>query len=626
MVFEKKPPLVVTIGTALLLIGGGALTYFGLRWRLARVQGLPLGTRAIPQTAVAAVSISTDPEQWRQLRQFGTPETQARFDQQLADWRDLWLTPYGISFAEDIEPWVGEEITIAWVTETEASEDDIPASAALGDQQRMLILPIADPEEAQIYADSLPLAPNGNEQTNYRGIALQQFSSSSGDADQSVLIGLLGTQLILVSEDERTAQQAIDAYKDGKNLADLWGYRRSFDYIGEVQSFGKLYLNVPVATRILAQSSQPQLPSTLIDNFQDSRGFAATMSLKSQGIQIQSTSWLGTDSDITYADTNIPTQLPQYLPRETFLLASGGNFQQFWQDLSDRQNWGAFTVLAPDNLALALQGSTGLTLENDLLPWMAGEFALALVPPQADQSETENQTQLPNPGLVTLLQVRDRLPAEQTFAKLDEVVENRYRFTISDEPEGDIELVRWTSPFESVAISRGWLDSSIAFLTVGTDTDRAIVPKPRRSLAKAPLFQLTTGDAPYPNNGYFYINLEALTRADENLFLPTLPIENQGVLRAIQALGVTATILDEQRLRYDLYLALKQGNRPGPLPNADSVDDSPEEVESEVDDQSSSPEEGTLPKQEGPTDEAVPATEEPAEESSGEELPSNPTE
>lgn len=584
MFFKKKPPLIITVGTALLLIGAGTLAYVGLRWRFARARGLPAGARAVPQVAVAAVTLSTDTEAWQSLRQFGTPETQAVFDRRLAEWRDRWLQQYGVSFTEQIEPWVGSEITLAWIPASTTDSEGQPADIVLGEQSRIALLPIDDPEAAQISAESLPFAESSDAQIDYRGVTLTQFAPTSGDPNQSVLVGLLGTGLILVAEDQTVAQQAIDAYKGGKSLADASGYRRSFEQIGVPQTFGKLYVNVPAAIQLLAQSSQPALPSAIIDNFRDSRGLAATLTLESQGIQIKGTSWLGADSDREYADVNVPAQLPQYLPRDTLVMASGGNFQEFWQDLSDRRNWGALTALNPDNLALALQGSTGLTLEDDLLPWMAGEFAVALVPPQSPPPE--ETTPLPNPGLVTLMQVSDRPAAERTFDQLDEVVENRYRFTIQDDPTGDIELIRWTSPFESTSIARGWLDSSVAFLTVGQDTETAIVPQPRRSLARSPLFQLTTGHAPYPNSGYFYINLAALSQQTNNLFIPTPPIENQGVLRAIEALGVTASVVDPQRLRYDLYVVLERGNRPGPLPSAtDSLDDAPPPAESEADEQ-----------------------------------------
>jgi hypothetical protein len=567
--FAKKPPLVVTIGTACLLLGTGALTYTALRWRTLQARGLPAGVRAVPQTAVAAVTLSTDLEQWDQVRQFGTLETQTAFDEKLAEWRDRWLDQYDISFTEDIAPWVGPEATVAWIPEIEAISDAEPGTVVVGGQKRLLLLPIADPEAAQISAEALPLSTTNGNSIDYRGVTLNQLTPATADATDSVFVGLLGTRLILVAEDEAVAQQAIDAYKGGKNLADVADYRRSFEHIGVAQAFSKLYLNIPAATQLLAQTSQPALPAVLIESFQENRGMAATVALETQGIQVRSTSWFGEESDRSYVNTNVPARLPEYVPRDTLVFASGGSFQQFWQDLSERRNWGALTALNPDNLSLALQGTTGLTLEEDLMPWMQGEFALALVPPTVE-TVSEDATALPNPSLITLVQVSDRPQAEQAFARLDEVVENRYRFTISDEPEGDVELVRWTSPFESTMLSRGWLDSSIAFLALGAGTDEAIVPKPRRSLAKSPLFQLTTGDAPYPNNGYFFVNLKALTQTEGNLFVPDLPVENQSLLQAIEAIGVTATVLDEQRLRYDLYLVLTRGSRPGPLPGSES--------------------------------------------------------
>ena len=573
MVFAKKPPLLVTIGTAVLLVVSGTIAHWGLQLRAKRARGLPVGIGAVPEEAVAVVSFSTNPEQWQRLRQFGTPETQTAFDERLGNWRDRWLIDNGISF-NDLKPWIGPEVTLAWLSGSDADAD--ASAVGLNNQRRLLLLPIADPEAARITADVLLPETESADSIEYRGVTLSSYLPASGKPDEVLWIALLGTQLLLVAEDEMTAQQAIDAYKGGNSIANIPGYRRSFEFVGKSQAFGKVYINVPQATQVLAATSQPPLPSTLLDSFQDSRGIVATITLASQGIKIESMSWLGPGSDRTYADTNVAAQLPQYLPRNTLVMASGGNFQQFWQDLSDQNTWGAFTAFDPDNLALALQGSTGLALENDLLPWMSGEFALALVPPD-EKSLEQGDTDLPNPGLIAFMQVSDRTKAEQAFAKLDEVVKTRYRFSIVNEPVGEVEMVKWISPFQALTLARGWIESSIAFLTVGTGTDAAIVPQPRRPLAKASLFQLTTGDAPDPNNGYFYLNLKALSQTSNNLFVPPLPVENQGALRAIQALGVTATVLDEQSLRYDLYIALERGNRPGPLPGTASSSDTPKD-------------------------------------------------
>lgn len=562
----KKPPLLFTVGTAVLLVVGGAIAYWGLQWRTAGGRGLPAGIKAVPETATAVASLSTNGEQWQKLRQFGTVATQAAFDQQLANWRDRWLASYDVSFDRDISPWVGPEATLAWIP-TVAGGGEGREAEDLSRQQRVLLLPIADAQAAQAMAGTwtaLETAP----QVDYRGVTLRSIAMTSDPSeapDAPLWLAVLGNQLVLIAETETAAQQAIDTYRGGKSLAEVPGYRRSLEHIEIAQPFGKIYLNTPAAIQRWSETAQPPLPPGLVDRFQDSQGVAFTATLTSQGIQLRGTSWLGASSDRSYQETNVAAQLPQFLPRDTLMMASGGNFQQLWQDLKQQGTWSALTALEPENLASAFQNSTGLALETDLLPWLADEFALALVPPP-DPSSEEDSTPLPNPGLVVLAQVSNRPQAEQTFARLDTVVKNRYRFSILKEPLGQLELVKWVSPFQAVTFSRGWLDASIAFLTVGTDVEDTIVPKPRRSLATAPLFQLTTADAPYPNNGHFFLNLEAIGLEENALFLPPLPVESQGALRAVQAIGVTATVVDRQRLRYDLYVALKRGNRPGPLP------------------------------------------------------------
>lgn len=574
MPFARKPPLLLTLGTAFLLTGGGLIAYWGLTLRDTLGRGLPAGIKAVPDTALFAASVSTSEEDWLRLRRFGTSDTQAAFDRQLATWRDRWLTDYGLSYAEDIGPWVGSAITVAVLPDEEPGTPPDPLLPR--PTSRIALLPIADLEAAQAAAtrlDALSTPPEDAETPEaetqtFRGITLTRLAAESGGLADELWVGVLGTELLLVAESQRSAEAAINAYKGGKSLVDVVGYRRAFEAIAKPQAFAQVYLDVPATSQYIAQSSQPPLPTTVLDAFQASRGVVTIVDITTRGIQATSISWLQSGSDRTYTVSNVPPQMPQYLPRETLMMASGGNFQQVWQDLSQRRTWGGLTAFNPENLALSLQASTGLTLEADLLPWMAGEFALALVPPAAaaEETETEPSSDLPNPGLVALVKASDRDRAAQTFAQLDDVVRSRYRFTLQPETLDAITLTRWVSPFESTTITRGWLPNDVALLTIGQGTEAAIAPSPQRPLATHPLFQLMVADAPAVNNGTFYLNLAALSQTENNLFVPALPTDTQGALSAIEGLGVTATVLDERRLRYDLYVALTVGNRPGPLP------------------------------------------------------------
>jgi Protein of unknown function (DUF3352) len=85
-------PLLAPIAGSLLLVAGGA----GVFWLLTRntfTPGtMPTGANIIPQDALMVATLSTDPEQWRNLRRFGTSNSQKAFDQTLSGLREQIFT------------------------------------------------------------------------------------------------------------------------------------------------------------------------------------------------------------------------------------------------------------------------------------------------------------------------------------------------------------------------------------------------------------------------------------------------------------------------------------------------------------------------------------------------------
>jgi hypothetical protein len=61
-------------------------------------------------------------------------------------------------------------------------------------------------------------------------------------------------------------------------------------------------------------------------------------------------------------------------------MLSGGNLAQFWQDYAQGAESNPLTPIPPVNITAGLQATLGLDLEQDLLPWMGGEFSIALIP------------------------------------------------------------------------------------------------------------------------------------------------------------------------------------------------------------------------------------------------------
>ncbi|MDJ0702122.1 MAG: DUF3352 domain-containing protein [Leptolyngbyaceae cyanobacterium MO_188.B28] len=602
MILKKKPPLLLTVGTALVLIGGGAIAYWGAMRQGELSKDLPAGAKVIPQQVLMTATLTTDESQWRKLRQFGAPESQADFDGVLARWRDRLMTDNGYNFKRDIQPWVGEEVTIAFFPGEDRQANDpsqvntqlvqggnfqpyhrqtaTPLKTLLvqgGDTSEdlqssfMLVLPIANPEKAkEILAKPKDPAVSWVGR-NYKGIQIQEIQTRN---NQRLAAAILGAELV-VTPNTKLAEQAIDTYRGAKPVMQTPGYAKAFRQIAVSPVFAKLYINMPRAVEALFTHSAPPLPQSGLTQFQGNQGLAATVTLESGGIHFQGASWLAPGSNRTYEISNDAGQLPRRLPTNTLMMVSGGNLQRFWQDYSQGADQSSLLPLSPDNLRVLVQSYTGLDLDDDLMTWMEGEFALAVVSPNPREKTQHHSTAADPinalPGLLFLVQVNDRAAAEGKLAQLNEVIASRYRYQVNTVQVADQAVVQWISPFKSTKITHGWLDNNVIFLALGDPIVKAIVPRPNRSLAETQLFQTATSFGPTSNNGHFFLNFNQLNEIAGNDLLPELPPNGKKITAAIEAIGVTASIQTERSARYDIFVALPKGKRPAALPSPDEI-------------------------------------------------------
>jgi hypothetical protein len=572
MALRKKPPLIIALIATLLFVGGGALTIWLLSRRGGVAETLPAGSDVIPHDAVLTLTLTSDGNQWRRLRQFGTENTRPQLDQLLARWRNQLLINNGLNFETDLAPWVGPEVTLAVLPELNpASADDapspLPGPETVLEQNLLVVIPIADANRAQTnFGDRL--TPAELEENPYRGVTVQQIETPDGD----VLYGaVLNPSTAILSPKLELILRSIDTVKGGNALADVAGFTRAFDHIDKTSAFARLYLDVPSAVQTLSTLSDPPLPPQTLNALESPRGLGGVVTLSNQGIHFQGVSWLEPGSQI-FPTGNPADQMPQRFPTNALMMVSGGDFQQFWEDFQTGQQLSALFPFSSQDLDNGLQTATGLSLDNDFLPWMEGEFGLGLlVPPEgaaaAPDANGSESPPLPNPALAVLVEASDLEAATATLDRLNTIMENRYRFAVDAVDLGGVAVTRWTSPFNSLSLSYGWLEGNVLFLTVGEGIADMLAPEPSKALDTNPLFQATTGAAPRPNNGHFFLNMAALAEAENSLLVP--PLSEAGLVgtEAVEAIGVTATVLSDLQVQYDLEVALKRGSRPGPLPS-----------------------------------------------------------
>ncbi|MGB3300440.1 MAG: DUF3352 domain-containing protein [Phormidesmis sp.] len=614
----KKPPKLLLVGAALLL-GGGAIAYLNFVQRAPRSLS-PAGTQLVPQTALATMTVTTDELAWTKLRQFGTAETQQQLDGLLKKWKKSLLTDNGYSFKRDIEPWIGDRVTLA-VLSDKRSASGLETAA----QNLVLVVPIADPLKAKALLqpalkDAAPPQnttkdrpedlPKNTETTSrsYKGVDVNTIQAQEGMAVESAVIG---TSWLLLSNSPEAIEQAIDTAKGDRSLLDLSSYRKAATHVQSPQppgkNFAQIYLNIPTATQLMKSPAGEALSDNSVSSgsiipLQGSDGIVATVLIEPEGLRFQGTSWLSPKNDLAYSKlSNEASEMPRRLPDDTLVMISGGNLQRFWQGFSEGNSSPPFFP-NPQNLKAGLLTQTGLDLDEDIMPWAAGEFALGVLPPiqtagDEAQKESQNRTNsneanaagaapeatqkadglaadepvIESAPLMMMVQTNDRQTAELAWAQLDDVMASRYRYRVeTTEFEGG-STTKWISPFQGVQFSHGWLPGNVAFFAVGDGAAEQVTPAPKRPLAANRLFQTLTSQAPEPNNGHFYLDLAKINALKGGVFpLPELPEE--GVTSAIQAIGLTVTVGDgkaapqeNRTMDYDLYVKLAKAAKPEPL-------------------------------------------------------------
>lgn len=555
----KKSSLLLTGVAAVALVAGGGAAYWFVTQRGAGPGELPAGAEAIPQDVLMTLSISTDAGQWEQLRQFGTAQSQAAVDQSLAGIRDRIMTANGFKYDTDIQPWIGKEMTVALLppkatTPPAGSPGTLPPVPSTA-QVAVMVIPVQDAAKAKQTLDKFKPATGKVAARTYKGFEIKE---TQGAIPQNFSAAILDNKLMVVTNDAKAIEQAIDTYKkEAPALAATPGYAQALGKIQAAQPFAKVFVNLPVAAATSANSGRSVPPQSMAQ-VQKMQGTAANAYLEADGVRLKGVSWLKPDSSPRNDLKNTAKNMPARLPADTLVMASGGNLQQLWRDYSQGAIASPVSPINPEGLRSGLKATIGMDLDQDFLAWMSGEFSLALIAvPEGGPPG------LPF-GLSFMVQASDRRAAENSLKRLDDVMASKYKFKIEETKVGDRNVTNWVFPVGGPTITHGWLDGDVAFLTLGAPIASAIVPKPAASLADSEAFKTAVPSTPQPNNGHFFANIE---RALNTKSLPLLPVGNRDLIAAIRAVGVTAAVSDERSTRYDVFVHLQKGNKPGAFPS-----------------------------------------------------------
>lgn len=525
------------------LIGVGAVTYWVLTQQ-NRLAEMPVGASIVPQEVLLTISVSTDENQWQQLQEFGTVQTQAELARNITQLRDRFLTAHGYNYEQDVQPWIGKEATIAFLP-PDLNPTTKPTLTTNQNQALLMVLPIADQAAAQQVWETPKPQTQKWILRNYKGTQIQE---TQGTGDKNYSAAVLDQRFVIVSDNPKVTEKAIDTYQNGLSLAKTPGYTTAISKIAQPNRFAQVYLNVPVAARVAtANPAQTSIPQGLA-RLQENQGLASTITLEPEGVRLRSISWLKPNSQRVHRVENSADQMQQRLPAETLMMLSGGNLQQVWQDYILSSEANPLTPLPPENLRAGFKSLTGLDLDRDLLSWMNNEFSLAIVP-----ASTQSQQDFAL-SLVLMIETSDRAAANKSFQQLAQVLQNRYQFKTQEKQLGNNTVTNWIAPFGTLTATHGWLDNNVAFVTLGAPIADRLLPQPTTTLSSTTQFQNTVPKL-NPNNGQFFLNVNPTVKA---LPLPQLLPEQKILLEATRSIGATAVVSNERSIRYDVFVSLEK--------------------------------------------------------------------
>lgn len=570
MLKKNNPLLLVTLAVVTFFVVCGITSYGLWLHRNMLLKNAPLGSQLIPQDALVMASISTNPLPWQNLQQYGTPETQAAFHKQLTEIKNNLLTANGYNYEQDIQPGLAETIAIAYLdnpTSSTKPQGKPNQSLEIPFLQipDLIVLPMGNPAQAKQILDkakSQTVTQVG--ERIYKGVPIRETQKNNTTNYSFAALG----RFLVVTTNPSIMDRVIDTYKGDDAIAITPGYVERLGTIVATNTFAQIYFNIPALSKIAAINSQKALPPEKIAASQEKQGIATTVILEPEGIRFQSISWLKPKSQRKYKVKNANSRLPRRFPANTLLMISGGNLTQLWQDYAATASSNPLAPMPPANFSAGLQATLGLDLEKDLLPWMEGEFALALIPATDDLLKLPENLQ-PSPtlgaGVALIILSSDRASTDRAFQKLDEALKTRYQFTVENTQINRQPVVKWTSPLGGAIATHGWLEGNIVFFTLGAPITNTILPQPSATLIQTGIFQQVVPNLPKPNNGQLFLDIDrTLNRATLNL--PTLPQPQKSLIQAIRALGFTIAINDERSTRFDIFLKLQKALTPNLSP------------------------------------------------------------
>jgi hypothetical protein len=468
------------------------------------------------------------------------------------------LAKSGIDYRQDIQPWLGNEITLA------VTNWDIDRDPENGQQPGYLMaLGTTKPEKSREFVELLfskrVLAGSNLATEAYKGVKL--LYDDPPPAQGALAGALVGNDFVLFANDPKVLRDAINNVQaPDLNLTTSAQYQKATEQLPG-GALAVAFLNLPTVAKWQGlELSAPSYDSEII-----------SLALNPKGL-LAETSFLGASAIVPPSPPlSQPVGALKYIPVSAGLAISGANLSNLGDsELAKLWRQATETIYGSGEDAIAklaqplldLQKLWGINLPADIFSWVQGEYALALLPQKAQKTVSwvfaVEQSPEVIAGIANLDAIANAKGLSISPITLDQQkVSTWTKLTAASKPTNtkDQTALDVEAKVQGVHTTLG----NYEIFTSDLETMKEILTSGEDSLINHRNFQDSIATIPQPNQGYVYLDwIKSQQFLERQLpILKLVEILGKPFFNNLRSLTVSTYNSDTEALKAGVFLQLQ---------------------------------------------------------------------
>ena len=508
---------------ALLGLGTGGFYWLTTHTPLNLLAGGPTTTPAAAvfvskQTPLLA-SMLVNPDRLEALRQvFATPEQRSRSHAEFEQIKKSLLANTGLDYSRDIQPWIGDEITLAVI------DIDFDGDSNNGKQSGFLLaVSSKNVDRSQQFLDSYWRKQSRGDKTVqseiYKGVQINYKQVPIANKKTSPISPFNPLSLPKTTLPPSFATAAIGGSSDSGNNPSFVLFANSpnviRDAVNNVEAANLNLNSSPNYQKAFQQLTQGRIALAFVNLPQSQteqnpqislNSLAVAVGVNRRGLLAQTA--LVTSRENTASPTlSEPVKALQYIPSASPFAVASTDLRNFWADLSSAVSTNAEVSKLVDRTFADIQQVWGVNLQQDIFNWVQGEYALGLLRNSSNSADW-------------IFAAEKSADSQKAIDKLDEIARSK-EYSIGSFTLRNQKITAWTQLTTSQNLGKNNRKSAIEteakgvratvgkyeiFTTSVEAMDAALEAAETGSLVANQDFQTSIEPLPPSNDGYFYLD------------------------------------------------------------------------------------------------------------------------